>query len=126
MVTKEKGEPKMKITNYKDVLPIVMDNEKIKNVTGRIMIGKENNAKNFCMRLFEMGPSGYTPKHVHDWEHEVFVHSGCGEVFIKDTFYPLEEGSAVFIPPNIEHQFRNTSEKPFIFVCLIPSGAPEL
>ena len=116
----------MKIVNYKDVLPIVMDNEKVKNVAGRLMIGKEDGAENFCMRVFEMGPDGHTPKHAHDWEHEVFVHSGNGEIFIQDQWRPLKEGSAIFVPANIEHQFRNTSKKPFTFVCLIPSGAPEL
>ena len=61
----------MKVVNYKDVLPVVMDNAMVKNVAGRLMIGKEDGANNFCMRLFEMGPDGYTPKHTHDWEHEV-------------------------------------------------------
>ncbi len=116
----------MKVMNYKDVLPIAMDNENVKHVTGRVMIGKEDGAKNFCMRVFEMGPDGFTPRHAHDWEHEVFVHSGSGEVFIKDAWHPLKEGSAVFVPAKVEHQFRNTSQHPFAFVCLIPSGAPEI
>ena len=116
----------MKVVNYKDVLPVVMDNEMVKNVAGRMMIGKEDGAENFCMRLFEMGRDGHTPKHTHDWEHEVFVHAGNGEVLIEDKWYPVSEGSAIFIPANIEHQFKNTSDETFTFVCLIPSGAPEL
>ena len=116
----------MKVVNYKDVLPVVMDNEMVKNVAGRVMIGKEDGAENFCMRLFEMGRDAHTPKHTHDWEHEVFVHAGNGEVLIEDRLYPVSEGSAIFIPANIEHQFKNTSDEPFTFVCLIPSGAPEL
>lgn len=116
----------MKVVNYKDVLPVVMDNEMVKNVAGRVMVGKEDGAKNFCMRLFEMNKDGYTPKHAHDWEHEVFVHAGIGEVFIEDKWYLVSEGSAIFVPANIEHQFRNTSDETFTFVCLIPSGAPEL
>lgn len=116
----------MKVINYKDVLPVTMDNEIVKNVAGRVMIGKEDGAKNFCMRLFEMGKDGYTPKHVHDWEHEIFVHAGNGEVFIEDKWYPISAGSAIFVPANIEHQFRNTSDKIFTFICLIPAGAPEL
>jgi len=116
----------MKVVNYKDVLPIVMDNEMVKNVAGRVMVGKEDGAKNFCMRLFEMGKDGYTPRHTHDWEHEVFVHAGTGEVFITDKWYPVSEGSAIFVPTNIEHQFRNTSDETFTFICMIPSGAPEL
>jgi len=116
----------MKVINHKDVLPVVMDNEMVKNVSGRLMLGKEDGAKNFCMRLFEVGKDGHTPKHTHDWEHEVFVHSGSGEVLIKDKWHPLSEGSAAFVPPNVEHQFRNTSDKTFTFICLIPSGPPEL
>lgn len=116
----------MKIINYNDVLPITMDNEKIRNVSGRVMLGKEDGATHFCMRLFEIGPSGYTPLHTHDWEHEVFVHSGLGEVFMKDAWHLLQRGTAVLIPPNTTHQFRNTSDKPFVFVCLIPAGAPEI
>nr|NJM02977.1 cupin domain-containing protein [Desulfobacula sp.] len=116
----------MKILNYKDVLPIVMDNEAVKHVAGRVMIGREDGAKNFCMRVFEMGPGGFTPRHTHDWEHEVFVHSGLGQVFIKDSWHPLKEGSAVFVPANVEHQFRNTFDKTLTFVCLIPAGAPEI
>lgn len=116
----------MKVVNYKDVLPVVMNNETVKNVAGRVMIGKQDGAKNFCMRVFEMGKDGYTPRHTHDWEHEVFVHTGIGEVLIEDQWHPLSEGSAIFVPANIEHQFRNTSDETFTFVCLIPSGAPEL
>ncbi len=116
----------MKVVNYSDVLPVVMDNDTVKNVAGRLMIGKEDGAKNFCMRVFEMAKDGHTPKHAHEWEHEVFVHQGKGEVLIEDKWHALSEGSAVFIPANIEHQFRNTSDKLFTFVCLIPAGAPEL
>ena len=63
----------MKVINYKDLLPVVMD-----------------------------------------------------EVLIEDKWHPLSEGSAAFVPPNAEHQFRNTYDKTFTFVCLIPSGPPEL
>lgn len=116
----------MPVKNYADILPIQMDNDMVKNVAGRVMIGKEDGAKNFCMRVFEMKKDGHTPMHTHDWEHEIFVHAGSGEVFIEDKWFPLSSGSTVFIPANVEHQFRNPSEDLFTFVCLIPSGAPEL
>jgi quercetin dioxygenase-like cupin family protein len=116
----------MKIIKAKDITPVIMDNEMVKNVSGRLMIGKKDGAQNFCMRMFEMGKDGHTPKHIHDWEHEVFIHSGKGEVFIEDKWHPVATGTAVFIPANIEHQFRNTFDQTFIFLCLIPSGAPEL
>lgn len=116
----------MKVINYKEILPVTMNNEMVKNVAGRVAIGNEDGAKNFCMRVFEMGESGYTPKHSHDWEHEIFVHAGAGEVFIQDDWHPLSAGSVVFVPANMEHQIRNTADQNLTFVCLIPSGAPEL
>jgi quercetin dioxygenase-like cupin family protein len=116
----------MKVTNYKEILPVTMDNEVVKNVAGRVLIGREDNAPNFCMRLFEMEPDGFTPKHSHDWEHEIFVHAGNGEVWMDNKWHSLSPGSAVFVPPNVEHQFRNTSDNLFTFICLVPSKAPEL
>ncbi len=116
----------MKVIHYSDILPVTMDNEQVKKVSGRILIGKEDKAQNFCMRLFEMGPGGCTPRHTHDWEHEVFVHSGKGEVFIDGETHVIKAGSAVFVPPNADHQFKNPGEVPLVFICLVPSTAPEL
>jgi len=116
----------MKIIDYKDVLPLVMNNEMVKDVAGRVMIGKEDGAKNFCMRVFEIKKDGYTPKHTHEWEHEIFVHTGKGEIFINDSWNRMNAGTTVFVPPNIEHQIRNTDDELLTFVCMIPSGVPEL
>lgn len=116
----------MKHVNYKDVLPVVINNELVKNVTGRLLIGNADGARNFCMRCFSIGAGGHTPMHAHDWEHEVFVHEGNGEVLMGDTWHAISAGSAVFIPGNTEHQFRNNTEEDLTFICLIPSGPPEL
>ena len=116
----------MKVINYKDVLPVVMNNDMVKDVAGRVMIGKEDGAKNFCMRLFEMKQDGHTPKHTHDWEHEIFVHTGEGEILIGKEWHPMTAGTAIFVPPNIEHQIRNKNDELLTFVCLVPSGVPEL
>jgi len=116
----------MKVINYTDIPPIAMDNEMVKHVAGRVLLGKEDGAKNFCMRRFEINPEGFTPKHSHDWEHEVYVLEGRGRVFIQDQWHELSSGTAVFVPPNIEHQFKNAGDKPFAFLCLVPNGAPEI
>lgn len=116
----------MKVIHYEEIMPVAMAGEQVKKVEGRVMIGQADGAKNFCMRLFEMGKDGQTPKHTHDWEHEIFVHQGKGEVFIEGQWFPLSPGTAVFVPPNVEHQFRNKEEEPLMFVCLVPPTAPEL
>jgi len=95
-------------------------------VAGRVVVGKKDGAENFCMRVFEIAPGGHSPKHAHNWEHEMFFHAGEGEVFGKDGWRPVRAGCAVFMPANEEHQVRNTGTGPLIFICLIPSTAPEL
>ena len=95
-------------------------------ISARVLIGKDDGAENFCMRIFEIAKDGYTPKHTHEWEHEIFVHSGKGEVFRNGEFTLIESGMAIFIPGNEEHQMKNTGNDPLVFVCLIPKGVPEL
>ncbi|MEH0022509.1 MAG: cupin domain-containing protein [Desulfobacter sp.] len=116
----------MKVVHYSDIPPIAVDNAQVKHVAGRVLIGKEDGAGNFCMRRFDIGPDGFTPRHRHDWEHEVWILSGRGEVFIKDQWHELKEGTAVYVPLDTEHQFRNTSDGNFAFLCLVPSTAPEI
>ncbi len=102
------------------------DSEVVKGVTGRVVIGKDDDAPNFCMRFFELSEGGYSPCHAHDWEHEILIHSGKGEVLRDGKWVPVSAGYAVFIPGNEEHQIRNAGQDPLVFACVIPSGPPEL
>lgn len=116
----------MKIKNYTDINATIFDHGPAKGVAGRVVIGKNDGAENFCMRLFEIAPEGYSPRHAHAWEHEMFIHAGYGEIFGNGQWNPVEPGNAVFVSPNEEHQVKNTGAAPLILVCLIPKGVPEL
>jgi quercetin dioxygenase-like cupin family protein len=116
----------MKVIEYNTVPETRFDNEVAKGVSGRVVIGKDDGADNFCMRVFELDKGGHSPRHQHEWEHEIFFHAGKGEVWQGDRWLPVSTGSAAFIPGNVEHQIRNVGEEKLTFVCLIPSGAPEL
>jgi len=116
----------MKVIQYPTIKATHIDNDKAKAVDARVIIGKNDGANNFCMRVFEIAAGGHTPKHAHDWEHEIFFHAGAGEVYGNGQWQPIKAGNAAFIPGNEEHQIRNTGREPLVFVCLIPSTAPEL
>ena len=117
----------MKLENYKDIESKKLDVKGVvKGITGRVAIGKKDGANNFCMRVFEVEPGGYAPKHVHDWEHEIFFHHGAGEVYSNGEWHAAPAGTTVFIPGNEEHQIRNAGDSVMTFVCLIPAGAPEI
>ena len=116
----------MELKQYSSIDATHFDNEVAKGVAGRVLIGKSDGAPNFCMRLFEIAPGGHTPKHSHAWEHEMFYHSGQGEVFGNGTWNPVGPGSVVYVKPGEEHQIKNTGNVPLVVVCLVPSAAPEL
>jgi quercetin dioxygenase-like cupin family protein len=116
----------MKVVPYTDMPPTHFDNEMAKGVDGRVLIGKKDGANNFCMRIFEIAPGGHTPKHTHDWEHEMFIHAGTGEIFCDGRATPVQAGFAVFVDANLEHQIRNTGTALMKVVCLVPPQAPEM
>jgi quercetin dioxygenase-like cupin family protein len=116
----------MKIVAYNQEPETRFDNDIAKGVSGRVVIGKADGAENFCMRVFELDKRGFTPRHQHDWEHEIFFHAGKGEVWQNGDWTPVEAGKAAFIPGNEEHQIRNAGDEKLTFVCLVPFGAPEM
>ncbi len=116
----------MKIAPYKNSETKTFDGGSAKAVTGRVVIGKADGAKNFCMRVFELGNEGFTPKHSHEWEHEIFFHQGKGQVFLNGKWNDVKAGDVAFIPEGAEHQIKNQGTENLVFVCLIPAGYPEL
>lgn len=116
----------MKVIQYPEAPVHVFDSHPAKGVIGRVVIGKDDGAGNFCMRIFELAPGGHTPCHTHAWEHEIFVHAGKGQVLRNGAWEDIEKANVVFIPGNEEHQFRNTGDDTLVFVCLIPAGPPEI
>ena len=116
----------MKILKYAGVKATPFESGGAKGVVGRVVLGKNDGANNFCMRVFEISGGGNTPKHSHDWEHEMFVHSGEGEMYANGQWNPVKSGNAIFVPSNEEHQIRNHGKELLVVVCLVPSRAPEL
>jgi len=121
-----KGLDKMKIIHYKEAEVKTYSGNAPIGVTGRVAIGKDDGAKNLCMRVFELEPGTYTGRHAHDWEHEVFVHSGKGSILREGKWVPFVTGSVIFIPGGEEHQLRNDETELLTFVCVIPTGVPEM
>jgi len=116
----------MKIMPYTEARPRVYDSGEMKGTTARVVIGKADGANHFCMRVFELSEGAVSHHHAHPFEHEVFVHAGRGEILCEGAWVPVKKGDIIFIPENETHQLRNFNPDPLVFVCLIPSSAPEL
>ena len=110
----------MVIQYYKDVEAMIPEEQGVNGVKMRRVIAEKEGAQNFVMRIFEVEPGGNTPLHSHDWEHEVFILSGTGVVVDQSGEHKVKNGDAIFVPGGEEHQFRNTGDEVWEFICLIP------
>ncbi len=89
-------------------------------VTMRVVIGPDQGAPFFTMRVFEVQPGHASEMHSHWWEHEVFVLSGQGVVKTDQGDIPVCHGSTVFVPGGEMHQFQNAGDDLLRFICLVP------
>jgi len=89
-------------------------------VTIRWLLGKDSPAPNFYLRLFEVQPGGHSPYHSHATEHEIYVLEGQGRINAKGRQHAIGAGSFALVEPNEEHQFENTGDSVFKFLCVVP------
>ncbi len=110
----------MQVFNYATVEAKDVIDKGASNLTVRWLITKDMGAPNFAMRFFEVAEGGYSPLHMHPWEHEVFILEGEGIVTDGKTAMPLKPNDVVYTSPDEWHQFKNTGKKTLKFLCLIP------
>jgi len=92
-------------------------------LTVRWVINASQGATNFAMRVFELDPGRETPFHKHENEHEALVLGGSGEIETDEGTAKLMEGSAVFIPAQESHRYRNSGNEVLSFIAVISFSA---
>ena len=113
----------MKVQNTHSVDQQPVEMEGAEGCRVRWLLSESDGAPNFAMRQFEVAPGGYTPRHHHPYEHEVFVLEGSGEVWEGEQAHAITSGDVILVTPDEVHQFRNTGDSPLKFLCLIPNDA---
>ena len=89
--------------------------------TIRWLIAAKQGAPNFAMRVIEIKRKGERiPLHRHDYEHEIFIIEGQGNLLSSDGAKPVAYGDFAYIPAGEEHGFENTGHTRFRFICVIP------
>ena len=88
-------------------------------LTVRWVINASQGATNFAMRVFELEPGRELPFHKHENEHEAYILTGRGEVETYRGKAELKEGSALFIPAQENHRFRNIGKDVLRFIDVI-------
>lgn len=110
----------MPIRNIDDVETQPVQMHGVKDASMALMVGRGDGAPNFAMRQFVVDAGGNTPRHSHDYEHEVFVVSGRGTIFLDGEVQPIRGGDAIYVPADEEHQFKAGENEPLRFLCMVP------
>ena len=101
--------------------PVEINGEKLRGVWIRWLF-RGGEARAFAFRVFRVEPGAVIPAHRHPWEHGILVLRGKGVVRIGRARYVVREGNFMLIPPNVEHEYVNTGDEDWVFLCVIPSS----
>ena len=98
----------------------LVEEEGIKNVTRKILIGPDDGSSKIVMRRFKVLAEGHTPFHSHEHEHVVKIEKGRGVVVDENgEDITVSQGQSLLIEKNKNHQFKNPFQEPFEFLCII-------
>lgn len=110
----------MLIRNINDTPRTPVSMNGVKDASMAIMVGREDGAPNFALRQFRVEPGGHTPHHSHDYEHEVYVVAGSGEILLDGAMRPIRAGDVIYVPADEEHQFQANRGEALQFLCIVP------
>ena len=110
----------MIVSHESTVVPMITEMPGIKNTAMKVLVGENQGWQDYVMRLLEVGPEGYTPKHAHPWPHINYMVEGRGTLFLEGEEQSVEAGAFAYIPAGKEHQFRNAGDGVFRFICIVP------
>ena len=107
------------IRNINDVEMSPVQMEGVSGASMAIMVGRQDGAPHFAMRSFRVDAGGHTPRHAHDYEHEVFIVDGTGEILLDGDYRPIRSGDTIYVPADEEHQFK-AGDEGLRFLCFVP------
>ena len=114
----------MIIKKKRDFSPRIKEDDNMTGVKFYSMLTAGDGTPNFAMRLFEIDPGGYTPRHRHGWEHEIYIIKGDGYVVKGEEKIEIEQDDFIFVEPSELHQIL-AGENGISLICVVPNeGQP--
>ncbi|MDD3776699.1 MAG: cupin domain-containing protein [Actinomycetota bacterium] len=114
----------MIIKRRSEFKPEIMNDNQIRGVKFYPLITAQDGAPNFAMRVFEVEPGGYSPRHSHKWEHEIYVIEGSGYAVKENGVIPIGKDDCILVEPSELHQIK-AGEEGITFICVVPhEGQP--
>ena len=89
--------------------------------TIRWLITKDDGAKRYTTRRFEIQAGGKIGIHEHPEEHHIYILEGKGTIIdVQGNELEAKTGDVLYVPPNEPHGYRNDGNEIFAFICVIP------
>lgn len=89
-----------------------------RDTSRHIIKGREEGGL-FDVRYFEVAQDGFTSLECHEHIHSVICVRGQGYAIVGDTVVDIQPFDHVYVPPETAHQFVNSADKPFGFLCIV-------
>ncbi|MBN1607085.1 MAG: cupin domain-containing protein [Polyangiaceae bacterium] len=109
------------VSNWRHIPGTPVSMEGAQSAERRLVLGPDDGTPLMALRVFTLSPGGHTPYHRHPFEHMNVVLEGQGVLHTSDGEHALTAGAMALVLPDELHQFRNTGETDFSFVCLVPN-----
>jgi S-methyl-1-thioxylulose 5-phosphate methylthiotransferase len=90
--------------------------------TRQVLIGPDEQSRNFHLRYFAVQPGGHTALDQHPHDHGVYVLHGRARLQQGEERHALQPGDVVYIPGDEAHQFFTLGDEPFGFLCVVPAN----
>ncbi|MFG2236059.1 cupin domain-containing protein [Streptomyces sp. NPDC048723] len=92
-----------------------------------ILLDSEATEGQLTVGRFDIPKGEAPPFHLHAREDEVFLLlEGEALVWVGDERHELSEGGAVYLPRNIPHGYRITSDREDLLLITTPAGIEEM
>jgi quercetin dioxygenase-like cupin family protein len=86
------------------------------------LISEADGAPNFELRKYVVEPGVEVGRHRNTIEHEQYVLAGEYTIGIGDEEFRISSGHSVFIPAGTVHWYRNETDVPAKYLCIVPIG----
>ena len=110
----------MTVSHEQKILASTIESPEVRNAAIKVLVGEKEGWTDHVMRIIELGPDGYSPRHSHPWPHINYMVEGSGTLYMDGRDHPVKAGAYAFVPANTEHQFKNAGNDMFRFICIVP------
>ena len=86
----------------------------------QILIGPDDGAPNFAVRIFQIEPGKSSNEEDHPHDHGVFIQQGRARVLLGDRTHEVTAGDFVWVEPNERHRFESLGPETLQFLCVVP------